>query len=46
MVLPFKDINIYNKISFKARDAPEGERLKIDEISQNRLNSINKNNGI
>ena len=37
-----KDINIYNIISFKTRDAPEGKSLRIDTISQNSLNAIEK----
>ena len=42
--MSLKDINIYNIISFMARgpliDPPEDESLKIDTISQNRLNAI------
>ena len=38
--------DIYNIISFKARDgpdrSPEGKCLKIDTISQNSLNVIKK----
>ena len=42
--LVFKDINIYNIVSFKAWTPligpPKGKSRKIDTVSQNRLNAI------
>ena len=50
MLLTLKDTNIYNILVLRPADAPdddalEDESLKIDTISQNRLNVI-KNNKI
>ena len=37
-----KDIDVYNIIRFKARDAPEGKSLKIDTVFQNTVTFFNK----